>query len=68
MNNELREKFKKLYFDKFNIRLTDEEATQISTDLINLMKVLLKPDRQNKSVSHVKERSEYATITTQQYT
>jgi len=68
MNNELREKFKKLYYKKFNIRLTDEEATKISTDLINLMKVLLKPDKQNKSVSHVEERSEYATITTQQYT
>lgn len=65
MNNELREKFKKLYFEKFNIRLTDEEATKISTDLVNLMKVLLKPDKQNISISHAQERSEYATVTTQ---
>ena len=68
MNNELREKFKKLYYKKFNIQLTDEEATKISTDLINLMKVLLKPGKQNKPVSYAEERREYATVTTQQYT
>ena len=68
MDKELRDKFKKLYFKKFNIQLTDEEATRISTDLVNLMKVLLKPDKQSKPVSYAEERSEYATVTTQQYT
>lgn len=46
MEKELREKFKKLYRDKFNIDLTDEEATEMSADLINLMSILLKPEKQ----------------------
>lgn len=43
ISKELLEKFKNLYFTKFGVSLTDEEATKASTDLINLMKVLLKP-------------------------
>jgi hypothetical protein len=38
------EKFKKLYFTKFNIELNDEEATEQATALLNLMRVLIKPD------------------------
>jgi hypothetical protein len=37
-------KFKNLYKEKFNISLNDEEATQMTTDLVNLVSVLLKPE------------------------
>lgn len=37
------EKFKKLYFEKFNIKLSNEEATRQATDLLNLMEVLTRP-------------------------
>lgn len=37
-------KFKKLYFEKFGIDLSAEEATKGATDLLNLMKVLLRPE------------------------
>ncbi len=41
---ELLEKLKQLYFKKYNISLTHEEATEMATSLINLMKILLKPE------------------------
>lgn len=44
VSNEIREKFKKLYQEKFDIVLTDEEATQMTTDLVTLVKVLVRPD------------------------
>jgi hypothetical protein len=44
VSKELLEKFKKLYEEKFNTSLTDEEVTQMATDLINLMRVLLQPE------------------------
>ncbi|MBI2314971.1 hypothetical protein HYU93_02845 [Candidatus Daviesbacteria bacterium] len=43
ISNELLEKFKRLYQEKYNITLSDEEATQMATDFLNLMKVLLRP-------------------------
>ena len=42
------EKFKKLHIKKFNIHLSDEEATKQATDFLNLMKVLLKKPRGSK--------------------
>ena len=58
------EKFKKLYQAKFNISLTDEEATQMTTDLVNLMKVLLEPDPQEtNSNSNNEERGQDETLT-----
>jgi hypothetical protein len=44
ISTELLEKFKKLYLDEFKIQLTDEEATKMAIDLLNLMRVLLKPE------------------------
>lgn len=64
MSKELLEKFKKLYLDKYGIELTNEEATRMSTDLINLMKVLLKKEN-DQTILSSSERSEYATIETQ---
>lgn len=45
---ELLDKFKKLYKDKYNIILSDEEATDLATRLINLMKILIAPDKKEQ--------------------
>ncbi len=44
VSRELLEKFKMIYKEEFNVTITDEEATEMSTELVNLMKVLVKPD------------------------
>jgi len=49
ISKELLEKFKMLYQEQFNILLNDEEATKMATDLVNLMRVLLKPDPTSSS-------------------
>lgn len=36
-------RFRELYFEKYGVQLTTEEATRGATDLMNLMKILLKP-------------------------
>lgn len=45
VNEVLLEKFKKLYKDKYNIILSDEEATDLATQFLNLMKILIKPEQ-----------------------
>ena len=68
ITNEIREKFKKLYYEKFNITLSNEEATEMATDLINLMEVLLKPEsKPNPIKTYPEERSQDETIRTQQF-
>lgn len=68
ISNEILDKFKQLYQEKFGVILTDEEATQMATDLVNLMRVLLKPDPEPASKEpDLKERSENETIRTLQY-
>lgn len=37
------EKFKKLYKDKYNITLSDEETTELATHFLNLMEILIRP-------------------------
>lgn len=44
ISNELLEKLKTIYQAKFNVSITDEEVTQMATDIVNLMKVLLEPE------------------------
>lgn len=44
ISTRLFEKFKKLYYIKFKTQLSNEKATEMFTDLINLMRVLLKPE------------------------
>ncbi len=44
VSRELLDKFKMIYKQEFNVTIADEEATEMSTELVNLMKVLLKPD------------------------
>lgn len=43
IGKEMLEKFKNLYFKKYRIKLSDEETTQMATDFLNLMKILLRP-------------------------
>lgn len=63
ISNESLEQFKRIYLEKFNIELTQEEATQMATDLINLMRVLLKPDPIAKdNDSSLEERRQDETV------
>ena len=57
ISKESLEKFKVIYQEQFKATLTYEEATQMATDLINLMKVLLKPEPTRKE-EQVEERSQ----------
>jgi hypothetical protein len=50
VSQEFLEKFKNLYKEKFNIILTDEEATKLATDFLNLMRVLIRP-KQNSNIA-----------------
>ncbi len=65
ISKEYLDKFKKLYKDKYEITLTDEEATELANHFLNMMEVLIKPKQkrsrsiQNNNVSV--ERSTYAT-------
>ena len=43
ISKELLDKFKMLYKEKYNIVLSDDEATELATHFLNLMKVLIKP-------------------------
>ena len=38
------ERYKQLHIEKFNVHLSDEEATKSFTDFLNLMKILIYPD------------------------
>lgn len=54
VNRELLDKFKSLYKRKFNINLSDEEATKMATDLVNLIRVLIKPlPRQDNNETYI---------------
>ncbi len=44
VSKEMLEKFKALYLKKYNVALTNEAATKMANDLLNLMKILVKPD------------------------
>lgn len=65
ISKEYLDKFKKLYKDKYDITLTDEEATELANHFLNMMEVLIKPKQkrsrniQNNNMSE--ERSVYAT-------
>lgn len=65
ISKEYLDKFKKLYKDKYDITLTDEEATELTNHFLNMMEVLIRPRQkrsraiQNSNASE--ERSVYAT-------
>jgi len=48
ISKESLERFKKLYFEKYNVSLSDEAATQMATDFLSLMKILTRPEPKNK--------------------
>ena len=50
VNEVLLEKFKKLYKDKYNIILSDEEATELATQFLTLMKILIKPEQKTNEI------------------
>ena len=64
ISKEYLDKFKKLYKDKYEITLTDEEATELANHFLNMMEVLIRPKQkrsrsiQNRNISE--ERSIYA--------
>lgn len=57
IRKELLDKFKKLYRDKYNIVLSDEEATELATHFVNLMDILIHPkkDRQETDTQITKK-------------
>lgn len=68
ISNELLGKFKKLYKEKYDIALTDEETTKMATDLVNLMRILLKPDYKPKvPVINLQKGGKDEAIAAQQY-
>lgn len=48
-------KFKELYFKKYNIQLSDEEATEQAISLLNLMKVLTKPKKKEQVMTNIQK-------------
>ncbi len=44
VNREILEKFKRLYKEKYDIVLSDEEATEKATTFLNVMKILIYPE------------------------
>ncbi len=51
IRKEYLDKFKKLYKDKYEITLSDEEATDLATHFLNLMEILIKPKAKRKVVN-----------------
>ena len=43
ISKEYLDKFKKLYKDKYNIILSDEETTELATHFLRLMEILIRP-------------------------
>jgi transcriptional antiterminator len=65
ISKEYLDKFKKLYKDKYDITLTDEEATELANHFLNMMEVLIKPkQKRSRSLQNSnapEEGSAYAT-------
>ena len=65
ISKEYLDKFRKLYKDKYNITLSDEETTELATHFINLMEILIRPksktENQINNKVYVPERRQYAT-------
>ncbi len=56
ISKEHLDKFKSLYLRKYNTSLTDEEVTKMATDLLNLVKILIKPLSEEKNEQTYPER------------
>ncbi len=53
ISKELLDKFKKLYQQQFEITLSDEDATKMATDLVNLIKILASSPYQNNNETYL---------------
>jgi len=51
IRKEYLDKFKKLYLDKYNITLSDEESTELATHFLNLMEILIRPKMKQTTVN-----------------
>lgn len=64
ISKEYLDKFKRLYKDKYDITLSDEEATELATHFLNMMEVLIRPKQKRsqdiKKSTSSEERSNYA--------
>ena len=68
ISKEILEKFKTLYKKKYDIDLTYEQTTQLANDLVNLMRILLKPESKAvENEAQQEERRQNETIGTTQY-
>lgn len=58
LSKEILDKFNKLYKDKYDIDLTNEQTTKLANDLVNLMRILMKPEVKKEEQKEVigKER------------
>lgn len=65
ISKEYLDKFKKLYKDKYDITLTDEEATELANHFLNMMELLIRPkQKRSRAIQNsiaTEERSTYAT-------
>lgn len=48
-------KFKQIYFMKYGIELTDEQATEQAVNLLSLMKILTRPKKKKKVIEQLGE-------------
>ena len=63
VSNEKIAELKQLYFKKYKVLLTDEEAVEMATALVNLMKILIKPETKlEPKESDKEERKQGETI------
>ena len=61
IRKEYLDKFKKLYQDKYNIILDDEQTTELATHFLNLMEILIKPKSIRKNANTgIATRRDYA--------
>lgn len=60
INKEYLDKFKKLYKDKYEITLSDEEATELATHFLNLMEILIRPKQKRIATKTTEERRQCA--------
>jgi len=57
ITKEYLDKFRKLYKDKYNITLSDEETTELATHFLNLMEILIRPKPKAKPVNMLSSQS-----------
>ena len=55
LSKEILDKFNKLYKDKYDIDLTNEQTTKLANDLVNLMRILMKPEVKKEEQKEVIE-------------